>query len=192
MERAGNGRLWSHRDPAPLEVDDNGPPSDADGDNNDDEEECNDGGGSGCQGSGEDPGEDEGWGRPRPRFYDLRPSSPDSMDAGGGEPSREPPRRDRSCQDRNNRRFAQADHFPALLQRAILASRAKQGRSITMGSIFNDSTCVCTAIKEHKLSFHGMPLLSRPLDNDENKAVTIVGIPLVEMLRFGLADICEE
>ena len=58
-----------------------------------------------------------------------------------------------------------------------------------MNAIFNDSARACTALNEHQLNFDGMPLLCRRLDDDENKAVTIAGSALVEMLRIGLADI---
>ena len=164
----------------PLDPDDNEPPNAGDDGGGDDDMDNNDGGGGGGQGSGADTGESGGWGRPRPRFCDLRPDSPDSTGAAGGESSREPNGWYRYQQNRRN--YVQA----YALRRA---REAEQERSGTMSAIFNDSGRACTALKEHQLNFDGMPLLCRRLNDDENKAVTIAGSSLVELLRLGLADI---
>ena len=137
------------------------------------------GGGGDGQGAGADSGENEGWGRPRPSFWDLRSSSPDNAGTAGGESSREPNGWDRYQENRRN--YVQA----YALRRAM---EAEQEGPIAMG-FFNGSARAGSALNEHQLNFDGMPPLSRPLDDDENKAVTIAGGALVEMLRLGLADI---
>ena len=146
--------------------------SDINWDEDDDDDDDDDDGGD-DNNDGQDPGdqqEEDQWGRPRPNFHDLRQDERDGRS--GGQCSRE-----ESYHHASGWRPFRNHHLSVS---SSSSSSVSSSSSITGGVLYS------TALEEHQVNFQGMPLLTRP--HDEEEAVSSTGF-LVDKLRSGLADI---